>query len=57
MTHDTYRPPAYEEVSGGLDAAGRLIAWKLHITSPSITARMFPPVKGVDDSVIEARGQ
>jgi isoquinoline 1-oxidoreductase beta subunit len=54
MTHDTYRPPAYEEVSGGLDASGRLIAWKLHITSPSITARMFPPVKGVDDSVIEA---
>ena len=54
MTHDTYRPPAYEEVSGGLDASGNLIAWQLHITSPSITARMFPPVKGVDDSVIEA---
>jgi isoquinoline 1-oxidoreductase subunit beta len=54
MTHDTYRPPAHEEVSGGLDAAGKLTAWKLHITSPSITARMFPPVKGVDDSVIEA---
>jgi isoquinoline 1-oxidoreductase beta subunit len=54
MTHDTYRPPAYEEVSGGLDAAGKIVSWKLHITSPSITARMFPPVKGVDDSVIEA---
>ena len=54
MTHDTYRPPAHEEVSGGLDASGKVVAWKLHITSPSITARMFPPVKGVDDSVIEA---
>jgi isoquinoline 1-oxidoreductase beta subunit len=54
MTHDTYRPPVHETVSGGLDASGKLIAWKLHITSPSITARMFPPVKGVDDSVIEA---
>ncbi|MDP9084202.1 MAG: xanthine dehydrogenase family protein molybdopterin-binding subunit [Pseudomonadota bacterium] len=54
MTHDTYRPPAYEQVSGGLDASGKVIAWNLHITSPSITARMFPPVKGVDDSVIEA---
>ena len=54
MTHDTYRPPVYSQVSGGLDAAGKLTAWILHITSPSITARMFPPVKGVDDSVIEA---
>ncbi len=54
MTHDTYRPPAREEVSGGLDASGKVIAWRLHITSPSITARMFPPVTGVDDSVIEA---
>jgi isoquinoline 1-oxidoreductase beta subunit len=54
MTHDTYRPPAREEVSGGVDASGKVIAWQLHITSPSITARMFPPVTGVDDSVIEA---
>jgi isoquinoline 1-oxidoreductase beta subunit len=54
MTHDTYRPPAREEVRGGVDAAGKVVAWQLHITSPSITARMFPPVTGVDDSVIEA---
>ena len=46
------RPPT-KKISGGFDAAGKLSAWKLHITSPSITARMFPPVKGVDDSVIE----
>jgi len=54
MTHDTYRPPAREEVRGGVDESGKVIAWQLHITSPSITARMFPPVTGVDDSVIEA---
>ncbi|HEX3847052.1 MAG TPA: molybdopterin cofactor-binding domain-containing protein, partial [Steroidobacteraceae bacterium] len=54
ITHDTFRPPAYEEVSGGLDDQGRVVAWRLHIVSPSVTARMFPPVKGVDDSVIEA---
>jgi isoquinoline 1-oxidoreductase subunit beta len=53
MTHDTYRPPALEQISGGFDAQGSLSAFKLHITSPSITARMFPPVKGVDDSVVE----
>jgi len=54
MSHGTFRPPAREEIHGGLDDAGNLVAWRLHITSPSITARMFPPVKGVDDSVIEA---
>jgi isoquinoline 1-oxidoreductase beta subunit len=53
MTHDTYRPPALEEMSGAFDATGKLTAVSLHITSPSITARMFPPVKGVDDSVVE----
>jgi len=52
-THDTYRPPALEEVAAAFDSAGKLAAWKLHIVSPSITARMFPPVTGVDDSVIE----
>jgi isoquinoline 1-oxidoreductase subunit beta len=53
MTHDVYRPPAYEQTSGGFDAAGKLSAFKLHVTSPSITARWSPPVKGVDDSVVE----
>ena len=53
MTHDTYRPPAREVVSGGLDAAGKLVAWKLHITSPSITARADPTNKDPFDSVVE----
>jgi isoquinoline 1-oxidoreductase beta subunit len=54
MTHCTYRPPAREEVSGGLDAEGRLIAWSLHITSPSITARASPSTTDPFDSVVEA---
>jgi isoquinoline 1-oxidoreductase beta subunit len=53
MTHDTYRPPAREEVSGAWDAHGNLIAWKLHITSPSITARASPSVTDPFDSVVE----
>jgi isoquinoline 1-oxidoreductase subunit beta len=53
MTHDLFRPPALEEISAGLDAAGRLTAWRLHITSPSITARFDPTNKDPFDSVIE----
>ena len=54
MTHCTFRPPAREELSGGLDAEGRLIAWSLHITSPSITARVSPSTTDPFDSVVEA---
>jgi isoquinoline 1-oxidoreductase subunit beta len=44
MTHDAYRPPAYDTGSAGFDAAGALSAVHIRLTSPSITARMFPPV-------------
>ncbi len=53
MTHDTYRPPVREEVSGGLDSDGHLIAWTLHITGPSITARASPSTADPFDSVVE----
>ena len=42
-----------EEVSAGFDADGKLVAWKLHITSPSITSRFDPTIKDPFDSVIE----
>ncbi len=55
MTHDFFRPPAREEVSAGFDANGKLLAFDLHITSPSITARASPSTVATDpfDSVIE----
>jgi isoquinoline 1-oxidoreductase beta subunit len=55
MTHDFFRPPAREEVSAGFDKNGKLIAFNLHITSPSITARASPSTVATDpfDSVIE----
>ncbi len=55
MTHDTYRPPAREDMSAGFDASGNLIAWNMHITGPSITARASPETFAKDpfDSVIE----
>ncbi len=53
MTHDYFRPPAREAVTAGLDDKGRLLAWALHITGPSITARFDPTNKNPFDSVIE----
>ena len=56
MTHDAYRPPAFDQVAGAFDDKGKLVAWNLHLTGPSITARMFPAVveKAVDPFAVEA---
>jgi isoquinoline 1-oxidoreductase beta subunit len=56
MTHDFYRPTSYHQLSAGLDAAGRPVAFKYHMTSPSVTSRLFPPVVkgGVDPFMTEA---
>jgi isoquinoline 1-oxidoreductase beta subunit len=56
MTHDTYRPAFHDEIAGGLDAEGQLLAWHMHITAPSVTARMFPSIleQTVDPFAIEA---
>jgi isoquinoline 1-oxidoreductase beta subunit len=56
MTHDAYRPPALDQASAGFGADGSLTAVHLKLVSPSITARMFPPVveKIVDPFAVEA---
>jgi isoquinoline 1-oxidoreductase subunit beta len=56
-THDAYRPPAYDTCAGGFDADGKLVAWKLHLTGPSITERVFPgavPAGAADPFAVEA---
>jgi isoquinoline 1-oxidoreductase subunit beta len=56
MTHDFYRPVSYHQLAGGLDAQGRPVALKFHLTSPSVTSRLFPPFikDGVDPLMTEA---
>jgi isoquinoline 1-oxidoreductase beta subunit len=57
MTHDAYRPPAFDRVAARLETDGKPSAWHLHLTGPSITARMFPPVvanNAIDPFAIEA---
>jgi isoquinoline 1-oxidoreductase beta subunit len=56
VTHDFYRPTSYHRLSGGLDAQGRPVAIKFHMTSPSVTARLFPSVvnNGIDPFMTEA---
>jgi len=56
MTHDFYRPASYHQLQGALDADGRPVALKFHLTSPSVTSRLFPPVvkEGIDPFMTEA---
>jgi isoquinoline 1-oxidoreductase beta subunit len=42
MTHDAYRPPAFDQMTGAFDDKGKLVAWHLHLTGCSITERFFP---------------
>jgi isoquinoline 1-oxidoreductase beta subunit len=56
MTHDFYRPIAHLRLTGGLDAAGKPVAFTYAHAGPSVTKRMFPAfVKdGVDPYMLEA---
>ncbi|MFA5901261.1 MAG: molybdopterin cofactor-binding domain-containing protein, partial [Hyphomicrobium sp.] len=42
IQHDMYRPYYYDRISAGLDADGKLVAWKHRVVGSSIMARFFP---------------
>jgi isoquinoline 1-oxidoreductase subunit beta len=56
MTHDFYRPTSYHQLQASLDAQGWPVALRYHMTSPSVTSRLFPPVvkDGIDPFMLEA---
>jgi isoquinoline 1-oxidoreductase beta subunit len=44
MQHDNYRPASYHVLRGGLDGAGKLVAWTHRVVAPSIIAWHAPSV-------------
>ena len=42
MAHDFYRPVAMAHFTAGLDANGRLVAWRTRVAGHSIIATLFP---------------
>jgi isoquinoline 1-oxidoreductase beta subunit len=55
MTHDSYRPAGLYTLTAGMDASGKISAFRFHSTSPSISARLFPSIvkDGIDPFAVE----
>ncbi|MBP1888345.1 xanthine dehydrogenase family protein molybdopterin-binding subunit [Sinorhizobium mexicanum] len=59
IQHDMYRPYYFDQLSAGLDAAGKPVAWKHRIAGSSITARYIPYwfKDGLDFDAVEAAAE
>ncbi|MDR5881323.1 xanthine dehydrogenase family protein molybdopterin-binding subunit [Caballeronia sp. LZ032] len=55
IQHDMYRPCYYDQLSAGLDANGKPVAWTHRIVGSSVLARFAPPAvkNGVDPDAVE----
>jgi len=55
IQHDMYRPYYYDRIAAGLDANGKLVAWKHRIVGSSIMSRFFPEAMkdGVDPDAVD----
>lgn len=56
-THDKYRPPARNTMTGAFDSNGKLSAVKIHLVAPSVTSRWAPAAVAngaVDPFAVEA---
>ena len=56
-SHDKYRPPARNSMSGAFDGAGKLETVKVHLVAPSVTSRWAPAVVAngaIDPFAVEA---
>jgi isoquinoline 1-oxidoreductase beta subunit len=53
MRHDFYRPAGRNELRGGLDASGRIVAWHHRVRTPSIGKQLFGASGGGHPDVLE----